>query len=84
VPQAPNGKAGVMFWTDKTPEKNEFMLFKLEGKAADDAMKLKGAKVFEPVEGRRMNGWIQLSTEHAARWKSLAKKSMDFVKTIET
>jgi hypothetical protein len=81
--KAPNGKAGVMFWRDKTPAKNEFMIFKLDEKSEAVAMKLKGAKVFEPADGRAMKGWTQLSTDHMAKWKDLATKAMAYVKTIE-
>jgi hypothetical protein len=73
--KASNGKAGVMYW-------KEFMIFKLSGEAEKEAMKLKGAKVFEPG-GRPMNGWIQLSEDHAAKWKKLAETAMKEVKKIE-
>jgi hypothetical protein len=81
--KAPNGKAGVMYWTDKTAAKNEFMIFKLDENDETAAMKLKGAKTFEPAVGRKMNGWIQLSTEHLGKWKEFAKRAMNFVKGID-
>ncbi len=74
--KAPNGKAGVMYW-------KEYMIFKLEAKDEAEAMKLNGAKVFTPMEGRPMNGWLQLSQEHIVKWPELAKKAMSYVKTLE-
>ena len=74
--KAPNGKAAAMF-------KNDDMIFKFEGKELENTLKLPGAKIFDPMGGRPMNGWVQLSYEHADKWKKLAEKSMDYVKTLE-
>jgi hypothetical protein len=59
------------------------MIFKLEGEDADDVMKLKGVKVFEPMKGKKMGGWYQVPFEHAKHWKKLAVKSVDIVKKIK-
>ncbi len=75
--KAPNGKAGVMFWKDD-------MIFKLEGNELEKALKLKGAKIFTPMENRPMGGWVQLSFDHSDKWKQLAKKSMDYVKELKS
>lgn len=74
--KAPNGKAGVMFW-------KEFLVVKLEGEELQKALELKGAKIFTPMENRPMGGWVQLSFDHSKKWKELAKKSMDYVKTLK-
>lgn len=75
--KAPNGKAAVMFW-------REHMIFRLKDKDQEDALKLSGAKVFEPMgNGRTMNGWIQVSYEHAGRWEEFAAKSMEVAKSIK-
>lgn len=74
--KAPNGKAGVMYW-------KEYMIFKLADKEQEEALKLKGAKIFEPMAGRPMGGWVQLSDQHAAKWPELARKSMDMVKKLK-
>ena len=74
--KAPNGKAGVMLY-------KEDMIFKLEAKEEAGAMTLKGAKTFTPMEGRPMNGWLQLSPEHTAKWPELAKKAMSYVSALE-
>jgi len=73
--KAPNGKAGVMFW-------KEHMVFKLGGKAQEDALRLKEAKVFAPMEGRPMNGWIQLSDAHMKKWKYFAEIAHEWVKLL--
>ena len=74
--KAPNGKAGVMFW-------KEFMVFKLSGADQEKALKLKDAKIFTPMEGRPMGGWVQLSEEHSKVWKKYAALAMEEVKKIE-
>jgi hypothetical protein len=74
--KAPNGKAGVMYWKG-------FMIFKLDKDHEKEALALKDAKIFEPAEGRPMNGWVQLSDQHSAKWKRYAELAMDNVKNIE-
>jgi hypothetical protein len=66
-----------MFW-------KEFMIFKLEGEDLENAMKLSGAKQFDPSGmGRPMKGWVQLSDKHAAKWKTLAVKATDYVRQLK-
>lgn len=73
--KAPNGKAAVMFWKD-------FMIFKLEGRVYEETLALEGARLFDPMDGRPMKGWVQLSQEHASRWPALALEAMQFVKRL--
>ena len=73
--KAPNGKAAVMF-------KDDQMIFKLEGDVEKEALKLTGAKIFDPMGGRPMTGWVQLPESHSAKWKKFAVIAMDKVKTI--
>ena len=73
--KAPNGKAAAMFY------KND-MVFKLTGEPEKEARSLDGSKTFEPMEGRPMNGWIQLSYDYKDRWKEFAEASMEYVKTL--
>lgn len=73
--KAPNGKAAVMCWKG-------FMVFKLEGKSFDEAMELDGAKLFDPMDGRPMKEWVQLSEAHASHWKALAEKAMEKVRLL--
>lgn len=74
--KAANGKAGVMFW-------KEYMVFKLDNAMQVELLKLKGAKVFTPMDNRPMNGWIQVPAEHSAEWPHYAEAAMAFVKQIE-
>lgn len=74
--KAANGKTGVMFWKDD-------MIFKLEGGELENALKIKGAKIFTPMENRPMGGWVQLSFDHSKKWKELAIKSMAYVKDLK-
>lgn len=74
--KAPNGKAVAMFKEDQ-------MIFKLDAPDEQAAMKLKGAKVFDPRGGYPMKGWTQLSFEHSKKWKELAGKAMDYVKALD-
>ena len=74
--KAQNGKAGAMFW-------NEHMIFKLSGDLLVTALQLDGAKLFDPMGGRPMGGWVQLSADHKAKWKHYAELAMEEVKKIE-
>lgn len=74
--KAPNGKAVAMAW-------KEAIVFKLEGKEQEKALQLKGAKVFTPMEGRPMGGWIQIPLTHADKFPEFAAISMELVKKIE-
>jgi len=73
--KTPNGKSGVMFYKDE-------MVFKLEGKTLAEALNLKGAKLFDPMGGRPMNGWVQMPYEHHKKWKELAMISTELVRKI--
>jgi hypothetical protein len=74
--KAPNGKAGVMFWRDD-------MIFKLDGDHLKKALALADAKLFDPMGGRPMNGWVQIPNIHSAKWKKYAETAMENVKKIE-
>jgi hypothetical protein len=74
--KAANGKAGVMFWRGD-------MIVKLSAEPAADAMKLKGVKIFEPMDGRPMGGWLHLPAVHAEHWKDYAAIAMNEVSKID-
>ncbi|MDF2437955.1 MAG: hypothetical protein K0Q95_2331 [Bacteroidota bacterium] len=58
--KTPNGKASTMFW-------KEYMIFKLPQDDEKEAMKLAGAKLFDPSGmNRSMKGWVQLSDKHSS------------------
>ena len=56
--KAPNGKSAAMFWKDH-------IVVKLEVKDVATAIKLKGAKHFDPMGGRPMKEWVQIPLSHA-------------------
>jgi hypothetical protein len=70
--KAPNGKSAAMFWKDN-------IVVKLEVKDVSSALKLKGAKLFDPMGGRPMKEWVQIPFSHAKDWKPLAQKAMKYV-----
>ena len=74
--KASNGKAGVIF-------KNDTIAFKLEEPLLQETLSLDGAQIFEPADGRPMNGWVQLPITYAEKWPELAQKAMDYVKTLK-
>jgi hypothetical protein len=74
--KTPNGKAGTMFW-------KEYMIFKLPPDEEKEALQLKGAKLFDPMDGRPMKSWVQLSYDHASKWKKLAEKATEYVRQIK-
>ena len=60
-----NGKSAAMFWKDNIVEK-------LTGESLNDAMSLVGSKLFEPMEGRPMKEWVQISFAYKDKWKIFA------------
>ncbi|MBK0402118.1 hypothetical protein I5M27_03925 [Adhaeribacter sp. BT258] len=73
--KAPNNKAGVLF-------KNDSIAFKLEESLLNETLSLDGAQIFEPADGRPMNGWVQVPYSYSEKWPELAQKAMEFVKTL--
>jgi hypothetical protein len=72
-----NGKAFVSFF-------NNDMVFKLNGKSHEDALKLKGAKLFDPSgKGRAMKEWVQVPFVHKEQWKKLATAAAKYVDAQE-
>ena len=67
-----NGKVAAMFWKDS-------MIFKLEGKTQQEALKLEGAHVgvhiYDP--SKLMTGWVQMPYKLAAQWKKYTKSALD-------
>jgi hypothetical protein len=67
-----NGKSAAMMWKDD-------IVVKLPKTEMEKIQKLKGVKLFEPMEGRPMKEWLQVPFSHSSEWKGLIKKSADFV-----
>ncbi len=69
----PNGKSAAMFW-------KENIVVKLKGKAFDEAMRLDGAQLFQPMAGRSMKEWVQIPFAQRDKWKSFALISLETVR----
>ena len=74
--KTPNGKSAAMFWKDN-------IVVKLTGKSLDDAMRLNGSKLFEPMEGRPMKEWVQISFDFKDEWKKFTLISAKSVKELK-
>jgi len=74
--KAPNGKASAMFY-------KEDAVFKLEGELLKEILSLDGAKLFDPMGGRPMGGWVQLSYNYADRWPEIARISYEQVSKLK-
>lgn len=74
--KAANGKAVVMLWKNN-------MIFKLEGKHLQEVLCLDGAKLFEPMDGRQMREWVELSFDYSDKWHELAVKAYDYVSGLK-
>ena len=57
--------------------------FKLQGESLKEVMALGGSKLFEPMEGRPMKGWVQIPFDYKDQWKKYATISVDGVKELE-
>ncbi len=67
------GKAFAAFFKEE-------MVFKLKGVDHEEALKLKGAQLFDPSgKGRPMKEWVQVPFVYRAEWKELAEKAMKYV-----
>ena len=73
-----NGKAVAILWKDN-------MLFKLEKKAQQEALKLDGSSIGSHLYApdKPMKGWVSLSFAHSDQWANFTKKAVAFVKTLE-
>jgi len=60
----------------------QVMTFKLPSTELHAAMKLPGGGPFEPMPGRAMGGWVQVSTASEKQWQALAEQSLAFVASI--
>jgi hypothetical protein len=74
--KTPNGKAAAMFWKDN-------LVVKLGDDAHSEALSLDGAKLFEPMEGRPMKGWVQIPFDYKSKWKLFAEISAGNAKVLK-
>ena len=67
------GKAFICFFENA-------MVFKLSGDAHQEALSLKGSKLFDPSgKGRPMKEWVQVSSNALEKWMNLAKSALEYV-----
>jgi hypothetical protein len=58
------------------PDENA-MVFKLpDATAREEALKLKGAHLFEPMQGRQMKEWVVVPNAHQQKWPQLAERAL--------
>ena len=57
------GKSAAMFWRNN-------IVVKLNEVQMGEAMKLKGSKLFEPMERKAMKEWLQIPFEYKDQWKN--------------
>ena len=56
------------------------MAFKLAGEAHAEAMRVEGARLFDPRgKGHPMKAWVQIPARHSARWSHFAGLACDYV-----
>lgn len=60
----------------------EVMTFKLPAPELEKAKSLPGGGPFEPMAGRQMGGWAQVSTAGEAHWNSLTEQALAFVSSL--
>lgn len=66
------GKAFAMLWHDE-------IVVKLDETDVINTLKIRGAKLFDPMDGRPMKEWVQLPFEHSSKWEKLVQLSYNYV-----
>lgn len=69
------GKAFAAFFENE-------MVFKLKEEDRQNAIALKGAKLFDPSgKGRPMKEWVQVPYTQQKKWQNLAGKAISYIKS---
>jgi hypothetical protein len=63
--------------------RNGEMVFKLTGEAHARALAMKGAHLFDPMDGRPMKEWVVVPATGAKEWQALAKDALDYVSSVK-
>ena len=73
-----NGKAAAIIWKDN-------MLFKLDEKAQQEALKLDGSVIGSHLYApdKPMKGWVSVPFKHSDKWVDFTKKAVVFVETLD-
>ena len=73
-----NGKTAAYFW-------EESMVFKLNKKNQERALKINGAKIgshlYAPV--KPMNGWVSIAKNQSEKWIELTQKALEYVTSLK-
>ena len=66
-----SGKAIAIFWKDN-------MMFKLQGKAEQEALELQGARTGTHIydASRQMKRWVWIPFEHSKKWAKFTDKAI--------
>lgn len=66
------GKAFISFFQSE-------MVFKLSGKAHENALSLPGSQLFDPSGKKRpMKEWVQVPYAHSAQWETFAREALKY------
>lgn len=71
----PNGKSAALYW-------KSFLVVKLDPEMSKEVLSLDGTKIFEPMEGRTMNGWIQVPYDYRDNWYKFTEAAISFVRPL--
>ena len=72
-----NGKAAALFWKNN-------MLFKLDEKTQQEALKLNGSKIGSHLYApdKPMKGWVLVPAQHSDKWTDLTQKAIAYLETL--
>ncbi len=73
-----NGKTAAFLW-------GEDMVFKLDQKGQDKALKINGAKIGSHLYApeKHMNGWVSIPKYQSERWNELTQKALEYVNSLK-
>lgn len=73
-----NGKTAAFFW-------KENMVFKLDERTQEQALKLKGSKVGAHLYApeKQMKGWISIPIKHSQKWTEFAISAIKYVEQLK-
>ncbi|MBL4624398.1 MAG: hypothetical protein JKY42_04575 [Flavobacteriales bacterium] len=72
-----NGKTAAFFW-------KEYMVFKLDDKSYDDALKIEGAKIGSHLydSSRQLKGWVSIPKQHSDKWEEFSQKALKHIENL--
>lgn len=71
-----SSKSVAMMWKDN-------IVIKLTGDTVSEATGLSDTKPFEPMQGKPMKEWYQVSFQHKEKWEKLVLLSLENVQAIQ-